>query len=434
MKRIYAILTMFLIAAAASFTAVAQTPTVADIESDIPMMSDLEVHPLFQGQDHNAFAPWVSSKLVYPRNCSLNGIEGKVTVTFTVDKQGNVKDVTVIESAHPDLDAEAVRVISTSPQWTPGYVKMSDGSHKPVSVKYTHPIIFSLKRTVHTVQYAQKDTCSLYMDIYDPAPGSKTKIDGKTKPTIIHIFGGGFIGGKRSDRDVLKWFRQLNAEGFRVVAIDYRLGLKGVKKMGIGQQKLLRKAIDMAVEDLFSATAYLVSHAQELGIEADNIVVSGSSAGAITALQAEWDICNGHEICRELPQGFNYAGIMAFAGAIFSNEGKIKFPKTPAPIMMMHGIDDKIVNYKQISFLNLRFAGSHIISKSLAKCSDNYQIFRFTGYGHEISIEMEHQLERELFFLSNNVVKGLPTVVDATVTDNSIRHFRSFSKLDDLYH
>ena len=51
-----------------------------------------------------------------------------------------------------------------------------------------------------TYMVAQRDTCDLYMDVYLPAPGSQTTIDGKAKPTILFVFGGGFITGSRNDR------------------------------------------------------------------------------------------------------------------------------------------------------------------------------------------------------------------------------------------
>ena len=50
-----------------------------------------------------------------------------------------------------------------------------------------------------TLKYARKDTTALYMDIYRPAEGSVTEIDGHRKPTILYVFGGGFMKGNRRD-------------------------------------------------------------------------------------------------------------------------------------------------------------------------------------------------------------------------------------------
>lgn len=80
-----------------------------------------------------------------------------------------------------------------------------------------------------TLEYSRKDTSALFMDIYSPAEGSVTEIDGRRKPTILYVFGGGFMEGNRRDGTAMEWFRDLTDDGYGVVAIDYCLGLKGVR-------------------------------------------------------------------------------------------------------------------------------------------------------------------------------------------------------------
>lgn len=99
----------------------------------------LDVMPTFKGMDTNAFSRWVSSKLVYPKDARKEGVQGRVMLVFTVDTDGSVVDVKVLESLYPSLDREAVRVISSSPKWSPGIVD----SH-PVRYTYTMPVIFQL--------------------------------------------------------------------------------------------------------------------------------------------------------------------------------------------------------------------------------------------------------------------------------------------------
>ena len=176
-----------------------------------------------------------------------------------------------------------------------------------------------------TYVYEKRDTCDLFMDVYDPADGSEETFMGHRKPTIIFMFGGGFVGGQRDNQSYNSWFRQLTENGYRVISIDYRLGLKGASKMGIAQVNLLDKAIHMAVEDLFSATNFILENAEQLGVERDNIVISGSSAGAISVMQAEYEVANRTSYASVLPQDFNYAGVMSFAGAILSRKGKVKY-------------------------------------------------------------------------------------------------------------
>ena len=110
-----------------------------EVEEFIPF-SIVEDKPTFQGGDANTFTKWVYSNIVYPELAIENGIQGRVTVQFTIDKDGSVKDVRVLRGADSTLDKEAVRVISNSPKWSPGKQR-----GKAVKVKYTFPIIFQMR-------------------------------------------------------------------------------------------------------------------------------------------------------------------------------------------------------------------------------------------------------------------------------------------------
>ena len=95
--------------------------------------------PTFMGGSANRFSYWVNAHLEYPEIAKENKIQGRVLVQFTVDTDGSVTNVKVLEGSDPSLNKEAVRVVSNSPKWTPG---TQDG--KPVRVSYTFPVIFSL--------------------------------------------------------------------------------------------------------------------------------------------------------------------------------------------------------------------------------------------------------------------------------------------------
>lgn len=110
-----------------------------EVEEFIPF-AIVEDKPTFQGGDANTFTKWVYSNIVYPELAIENGIQGRVTVQFTIDKDGSVKDVRVLRGADSTLDKEAVRVISNSPKWSPGKQR-----GKAVKVKYTFPIIFQMR-------------------------------------------------------------------------------------------------------------------------------------------------------------------------------------------------------------------------------------------------------------------------------------------------
>ena len=102
--------------------------------------SQVEVKPTFQGGNAGEFAKWVNENLKYPQTAKDAEVQGRVVAQFVVGSDGKVGDVKILRGVHPDLDAEVVRVISSSPDWTPGYVK-----GEPVKVTYTFPVVFKTR-------------------------------------------------------------------------------------------------------------------------------------------------------------------------------------------------------------------------------------------------------------------------------------------------
>lgn len=108
-------------------------------ENAIPFQL-VEQKPTFNGENEVAFSKWINTQLTYPKECVKDSIQGRVTLSFIVSPDGKVCDVKVLRGVHELLDAEAVRAIKLSPDWTPG---MHDGKAVPVS--YTFPVIFQMK-------------------------------------------------------------------------------------------------------------------------------------------------------------------------------------------------------------------------------------------------------------------------------------------------
>ena len=100
----------------------------------------VEEKPSFQGGAAYQFSKWVNQRLVYPEIAKETGVQGRVTLQFTVEKDGSVTKVKVLRGVDPSLDKEAVRVVSQSPKWKPG--KQRD---RAVPVTYTFPVIFQLR-------------------------------------------------------------------------------------------------------------------------------------------------------------------------------------------------------------------------------------------------------------------------------------------------
>jgi protein TonB len=118
-----------------------EKPVVEEEEEDevIPIMI-VETRPTFNGGEANEFSKWVNSRLIYPEQAKEMGLQGRVTIQFTIGTDGSVSNVRVLKGADPILDREAVRVVSSSPRWSPG--KNRD---RAVKVSYTFPVIFRLR-------------------------------------------------------------------------------------------------------------------------------------------------------------------------------------------------------------------------------------------------------------------------------------------------
>ena len=86
-----------------------------------------------------AMFQFLTSNIKYPKSCIDDKIQGRVLVQFVVEKDGSITDAKTVKSVHPDLDAEALRVINAMPAWTPGEQK-----GQKVRVTYTIPVVFKL--------------------------------------------------------------------------------------------------------------------------------------------------------------------------------------------------------------------------------------------------------------------------------------------------
>lgn len=287
-----------------------------------------------------------------------------------------------------------------------------------------------------TYRFVQRDTCSLYLDIYRAAEGSETTFQGIQKPTIMFVFGGGFVSGERSGAFSVEWFNRLNKEGYNVVTIDYRLGMKGydVGKGLVGAYKASSRFLlsqEVGVEDVFSAISFLNEN-RDLGIDVNNLVISGSSAGAIISVASEYAIANGN--AKGIPEGFNFKGVMSFAGAIISNSGAPKFKSAPCPILFLHGTADKAVAYNKFGALGHGIWGSSFLSKQLSSKDWTYCIYRFAGLGHVVAAYMNYLWPIEKEFLEQNVILGVKRSVDANVDDPSLPTWGWANvSMDDIY-
>ncbi|WP_288205127.1 M56 family metallopeptidase [uncultured Parabacteroides sp.] len=111
----------------------------------------VEVMPEYPG-GQGELLKYLAKSVKYPVIAQENGIQGRVTASFIVEKDGSIRDIEVIRGVDPSLDKEAVRVLSGMPNWIPGKQRGQD-----VAVKYTVPVTFRLQRADGTSSVPNDD-------------------------------------------------------------------------------------------------------------------------------------------------------------------------------------------------------------------------------------------------------------------------------------
>ena len=100
----------------------------------------VEEQPIFPG-GMEELMKYMQKEIQYPQEALDKGIGGRVVVQFVVDKDGSITDANVVKSIDPTLDAEALRVVNSMPNWTPGKQK-----GEPVRVRFTLPVAFGVSK------------------------------------------------------------------------------------------------------------------------------------------------------------------------------------------------------------------------------------------------------------------------------------------------
>ena len=237
---------------------------------------------------------------------------------------------------------------------------------------------FAVNKSTYT--FAVKDTSELKLDVYVPEDTLEQH------PCLVFAFGGGFKMGARDEESYQKFLTEMAENGIVGVSIDYRLGLKDKKVKNLIQlAKILEISVNMAVEDMASAVKFVLDNAEELKVNPKQIIISGSSAGAITALQTDYFLSN--DKIKDLPEDFRFAGVVSFAGAVASFGEKLEYKTQPAPVLFMHGTKDELVTYNKKVVLKRGMYGSNFLIENLwVKNSWPYMALRFRDFGHEVAM------------------------------------------------
>ncbi len=109
------------------------------VEDDQPFLI-AETMPSFQGGDLNTFRAWVQQNVRFPQIALENGIQGRVVVSFVIEKDGRLTNIQVLQTPDRSLSEETIRVLNKSPKWSPGKQR-----NQVVRVKYTLPVDFRVQ-------------------------------------------------------------------------------------------------------------------------------------------------------------------------------------------------------------------------------------------------------------------------------------------------
>lgn len=282
---------------------------------------------------------------------------------------------------------------------------------------------------VETFTYSFKDGQSLDMDVYFPAFDNQAN-----RALIFYVHGGGFSEGKRNEPGIQVFCKKLARHGYVVSSISYRLTRKGTDT-GFGCNCLAvdkLNTFNKAVEDLQNATFFMIQRRDKMGIDPQKIILSGSSAGAETVLNAAYQPPN----CYGLDSGpVSYAGVISMAGAV-PDTSRI-YMESAIPSLLFHGTCDNLVPYASASHHYckksepgyLMLHGSYTIAEKLKKLGTPYWLYTYCNAAHEIAGKpMSANLNEIIDFCYSYIInKGKEQRTTIMKTENKPCEYQSYS-------
>ena len=270
-----------------------------------------------------------------------------------------------------------------------------------------------------TYRFVERDSF-LCLDVYKP------KVPRADNASVLMAFGGGFFSGERNNNQMKEWAQALVEHGFTVISIDYRLGFKDSAAIASHKRllqlpDLFKYCIDIAVQDCAAAVAWVHSNAGMLGIDPSKLILTGSSAGAITVLQLDYCRANSLPQASALPAGWKPAAVIPYSGGVMCRDSKLKYATDPAPTMLMHGNKDRIVTYKSIGLpFGEKMHGGKKMDKALNRQDIPHWFIRFDGIGHEVANWLPGSIDLFCTFVDLTLT-GRITTLDATMTDSELK-------------
>ena len=283
-----------------------------------------------------------------------------------------------------------------------------------VTLSFSQTLYLDKVATVSKRTYRYQKTTDhkkLKLDFYRPK-----KVKG-ILPLLIYVHGGGFSGGKRNDKNTVRFAKNMAARGYAVAAISYRLTRK---KLGFGcatksEDKII--AFNEASKDISAAVHYLLNKNSKFRINTNKIVLIGSSAGAEAVLNLVY-VYND----KTLPTSFKFAGVISMAGALTSVENITT--ETAIPTQLFHGTEDQLVPYDRAPhhYCNtndagyLQLYGSKAIADKLKKISASYYLYTIDEGNHSWASRPMFQCTQEIVdFLYYDVLHRKNRSIETTL-------------------
>lgn len=271
-------------------------------------------------------------------------------------------------------------------------------------------VLFSLSavqaQDFKTLTYFVNDSTKLELDLFLPKAKSKEKL-----PLLIHVHGGGFAGGNRGNGHHI--CSHAAKQGFAAASITYTLYMKDKKFSCDGQLTEKVKAFQIAANQLWQATLFFIANAKDYNIDPAKIFISGSSAGAETALHAAfWDRSTMALYPKQLPADFKYAGIISGSGAIM--DVNLITKQNLIPALFFHGSCDVTVPYGTAAHHYcpanasgwLMLFGSYSIYNHILGLNGSAHLYTFCNGGHEYSDELFSKQPQEVVAFMQQVLNG----------------------------
>lgn len=275
-----------------------------------------------------------------------------------------------------------------------------------ITVGWTNSLLAQSTVERETLVYSVKDDKELLLDKY---VDNGAAYEGK-RPVMIYVHGGGFATGSRVNALQIKYNKHFAAQGFVSISINYRLGLEGVAQP---TPEIIDNSVKMAVEDLLDATNFILENAEEWNIDKEKIIISGGSAGAITCLTAEYEICSNGEAAKVLPADFNYAGVISQAGCVIVPGDSLEWETAPCPILLMHGDKDQLVPFEKNIIGNSIYAGSSYLHSQFSEAKFPHWLYVEKGADHIVALKpLKYNFGEIDTFIEKFVMGGSESIVE----------------------